>query len=111
MTDVPTTTDHTDIEALTTHLKATLSTPSSPETLEEQTQILHQVFTTIMADKVAARLPNCDRYPDTVMDWLALSLKIQKQCTATVKAKAAIDYMNALTPTPPVKIEKRTEGS
>jgi len=45
-------------------------------------------------------------------DHIMTALKIQKQCMNTVKTKAAMDYMNALSPQipppPPLKIEKQT---
>ena len=111
-----------DLTPLADALNASLVTTGDPEhALDRQTQILDQIFTTLMANKVAERLPTCDRSPETTMAWLALALKIQKQCVDTTKAKAAIEYMNGLSNNAPLdraealakaghplKIEKRT---
>ena len=100
-----------DITTLTQDLTTTLQPPQNADTLDRQAQILDQIFTSIMSDKVAERLPTCDRWPETTMEWITLALKIQKQCVDTTKAKAAIEYMNGLSGTLPRKIEKQKEGS
>lgn len=114
MTDIHNT-NTPDIQILTTELQTLLQSPPEANLLERQTQILDRLFTMILDDKVTTRLPTCGGYPESVQKWLIFALKIQKQCTDTAKAKAAMDYMNGLntvhTAPRPLKIEKRTEGS
>ena len=82
-----------------------------PALLARQAEILDRLFTAILDQKVAGRFDS--RSPETVQQWMHFALRIQKQCTDTVKSKAAIDYMstlNALNTAPyPRKIDKQND--
>lgn len=103
------------IQTLTDQLTQTLQSTQSADTLARQTQLLDQLFTTLMTTQIARRLDDTNnRYiREVTMDWLAMTLKIQKQCMDTGKAAAAVEYMKNLntinTLPPPLKIEKRNE--
>jgi len=103
------------IQTLTDQLNETLQSTQNADTLARQTQLLDQLFTTLMTTQIAKRLDDTNnRYiREVTMDWLAMTLKIQKQCMDTGKVAAAIDYMRTLnarsTLPPPLKIEKRNE--
>lgn len=88
-----------NITPLTKTLEESLTDPHhNPDTLDTQSQILDQLFMTIMTQNIADRLENPRPYrSDATMEWLAMALKIQKQCVETIKTKGAIDYMNSLT--------------
>ena len=66
-----------------------------PAILARQAEILDRLFTTILDQKVAERFNS--RYPQDVQAWLHFALRIQKQCTDTMKSRTAMEYMNGLT--------------
>lgn len=112
MTDAPNT-PSPDLQTLTTRLETTLlspeeAAPRDAEILDEQVQILDQLFALIVGEKISPAFSGQRYDGETVRAWLAFALQIQKQTTATLKAKAAIDYMNTLTRPHVPKIEKRT---
>ncbi len=112
---------NTNIQTLTTQLEELLTAPDQNlDTLTRQTQILDQLFTKLMTENIAQRVDNPRHYNrDDTMQWLEITLKIQKQCNDTVKTRGALEYMNTLNRNihkaplspHPVKIEKQTEGS
>lgn len=111
-------TDNTPITDLTKDLALTLTKlppQKGEDILTAQAQALDVLFTRVMDEKILGRLGNCDMFPDSVMKWMALAMRIQKQCNDTVKTQSAIDYMNGLTsktaPPPPLppKIQEQTE--
>jgi hypothetical protein len=53
-----------------------------------------------MHDKVSKAFTGKHYYHDATQQWLSQALRIQKQCTDTVKTKATINYMHALTRPP-----------
>lgn len=84
--------------------------PGDHGVLEEQVQVLNALFHATLAEQLELG-KNRHGY-DNAHGWLELALKIQKQCTDTVRTQKAIDYMNGLTsiqtqklnaPTPPLK--------
>jgi len=101
------------IETLTAKLEETLTTAQrSDDILDAQAQILDQLFSQIIHGKVSVAFTGEHHYREDVQEWLAFALKIQKQCTDTVKTKGTLDYMNTLnhriTHPHPTKIEKQT---
>ena len=105
----------TNIQTLTYQLEKTLTSTPSQDILDEQAQILHQLFTMMINEKVTTTDDGTLSYRYGYGHALEFALNIQKQCTQTIKAKGAIDYMSAITPArglpPPPKIEKQKEGS
>ena len=83
-----------------------------PAILNKQAELLDRLFTAIIDEQVAPNVALQSNYPEVTQSWLALALKIQKQCNDTLKSRAAIDYMhdlgNRLHPTP-IEISKRTD--
>jgi hypothetical protein len=89
------------LQLLTAQLEQSLTDPTlDRDILDEQAQILNQLFATIMHDKVSKAFTGKHYYHDATQQWLSQALRIQKQCTDTVKTKATINYMHALTRPP-----------
>ncbi len=86
----------------------------NPALLEEQAEILDWLFKIIVGKKV---IGGFERGYSSAQDWMHFALRTQKQCVDTVKARAAIDYMNKLSapkPAPasgalPAETVKRTD--
>tara|TARA_A200000113_G_scaffold63689_1_gene54766 strand:+ start:1187 stop:1615 length:429 start_codon:yes stop_codon:yes gene_type:complete len=72
---------------------------SSPDTQIQisQIELLNTLFENIALDHLTDP-PHYNRpYNEARMQWLALALKAQKQCTDLIKTKAASEYMKSLT--------------
>lgn len=82
-----------NIVSLCAELEALLAQPPSGDILERQTILLDTMLTTLLRDNLHRDKKNGNLNTDR----LELSLRIQKQCMDTYKARAAIDYMTALT--------------
>jgi hypothetical protein len=109
-----------NIAHLCLQLHAAMAAPEfTQDTLLRQTFLLDKILY-MLADKFEESLKTSKRYTDyTALDY---ALRVQKQCTGTLKAHGAIDYMQNLihiTPlprrsiaeagTPPSKTRDRTE--
>ena len=71
------------------------NSPSDHGVLDEQVQVLNSLFHATLAAHLDL---DKKRYGyDTQQGWLDMALKIQKQCTETVRTQKAIEYMNGLT--------------
>ncbi|MCB1783935.1 MAG: hypothetical protein KDI13_08050 [Alphaproteobacteria bacterium] len=66
--------------------------------LQRQAEILNTLFTTILDKKICADSKDFGYYTDTTQGWIEVALRIQKQCADTLKARAAIVYMNTIAP-------------
>ena len=65
--------------------------------LEQQAQILNALFHATLAERLDITTRR-DEYADARnMGWLALALKIQKQCVDTIRTQQATRYMDSLT--------------
>jgi len=92
----PEDTNKTKIQTLCTELAACLntSTDTIEGTLRHQSEILSKLMAAYLKDTIAAAQKNGYLSADR----LNLTLRIQRQCTETIKTAATIDYMQSLTP-------------
>jgi len=65
-----------------------------PALLTRQVEILDRMFTLLADHKILRALDK--NYYESTHAWLHFALRIQKQCIDTMKARAAIDYMENL---------------
>lgn len=65
------------------------------ETLHRQAELLNAFFATILKHQTEYEI-ECAR--SSTYEWIDLALRVQKQCTDTLKATSAIDYMKSLSP-------------
>ncbi|HQX28134.1 MAG TPA: hypothetical protein PKX38_09405 [Alphaproteobacteria bacterium] len=79
------------IKKLCDELRIILGSGSIRTTLPRQAQILEGMFTLVLRNYIEQK-PGWNASEKE----LALALDIQRQCLATVKANAAIDYMDAI---------------
>lgn len=83
--------------------------------MSRQASILDQIFTILMTERVAPILTD-PRKQQTVQDWLAYALRVQRQCHETLRTKASMAYMESLQkgatakqiPPPPI-LQERNE--
>jgi hypothetical protein len=100
------------LKEITTALMATLANPASThDRLHQQTALLHTLLCTIIKHQSE---PEIARGCEVTHEWLELALRVQKQCVDTLKASAAIDYMQSLAPrtlppTPLLENDERTQ--
>ena len=92
------------IAALMAELEELLEQPPNPDILEQQATTMDALMRAVL--RANLKRDKESGYIDH--DHIMTALKIQKQCMNTVKTKAAMDYMNALSPPRPLKIEKQT---
>ncbi len=93
------------LNALKDALADTLSTDKPQDeqsVMSRQASILDQIFTILMAERVAPILTD-PRKQQTVQDWLAYALRVQRQCHETLRTKASMAYMESLQKGPPAK--------
>jgi hypothetical protein len=86
--------------ALTAALAGTLCGAPDDALLARQAAILNGLFEALVAQKVDLN----SFHSSTTQNWLLFALRVQKQCTDTLKARAAITYMDTLvrpSPRPP----------
>lgn len=81
------------IATLYATLDTLLEQPQTPDTLEQQAEILNAIFGAVMRRNVIHDKES--GHIDT--DKLELALRVQKQCTDALKTRAAIDYMEKIT--------------
>ena len=84
------------LSTLTQNLSDSLTKPIDDQTLLlEQAILLNDLFKTVMHDKINTTIDG-NYNSDITQNWIHFSLRIQKQCTDTIKARSAIDYMQSL---------------
>lgn len=65
--------------------------------LERQAEILNMLFAAVIDKQICPDTEEFRRNSNITQSWLDLALRTQKQCLETLKARAAIDYMDSIT--------------
>lgn len=88
------------LRQITTALMESLASPASThDRLSQQGALLHTLLCTIVKHQSEREISQAC---EMTYEWLELALRVQKQCIDTMKAGAAIDYMQSIAPRRPL---------